>query len=429
MKYHFAAITIALFTSFSESKNARRLGTKDMCSGNGVKYATEETTVLAFYDLMPTCECFDCYSGKNCEIESPMEDCVADASGVDLGLTKDVIVAPENIIKSSYRLDYEGWKDIEDGDPDKPIEFILHKTLTDLHAAIGNVKTKGYTLIVGMGSHQLLEAANFALSKTVPKEEASVYSQVPYWSKFPRMADTFAPRTKWADETDAEAAEAKGSLIEIVVSPSNPANLLHGDQADIKAPKERQVWDLVYYWPSSFADADALVPLEEDIMIFSLSKLAGYAAHRFGWAWVRDSEVAADMSNYLSVTTQSYPANEMLFSINILQSILGSIGTKDDFFKVVQMELMDRYTLMEEVLAQSNGLFKFGSVGGNMYTTVQCDGPCLPYFEEIGLEVSPGASMGLKGEEAENTVRLCFGYERSRFDVILKKLKMLPKGK
>merc|ERR1711935_1093382 len=143
-------------------------------------------------------------------------------------------------------------------------------------------------------------------SKTVPKEEASVYSQVPYWSKFPRMADTFAPRTKWADETDAEAAEAKGSLIEIVVSPSNPANLLHGDQADIKAPKERQVWDLVYYWPSSFADADALVPLEEDIMIFSLSKLAGYAA---------------DMSNYLSVTTQSYPANEMLFCINILQSI------------------------------------------------------------------------------------------------------------
>jgi len=243
------------------------------------------------------------------------------------------------------------------------------------------------------------------------------------------MADTFAPRTKWADETNAEAAEAKGSLIEIVVSPSNPANLLHGDQADIKAPKERQIWDLVYYWPSSFADGDALVPLEEDIMIFSLSKLAGYAAHRFGWPWVRDSEVAADMSNYLSVTTQSYPANEMLFSINILQNILESIGTKDDFFKLVQMELMDRYTQMEEVLAQSNGLFKFGSVGGNMYTTVQCDGPCLPYFEEIGLEVSPGASMGLKGGEAENTVRLCFGYERSRFDVILKKLKMLPKGK
>merc|ERR1712183_875366 len=365
----------------------------------------------------------------NCEIESPMEDCVADASGVDLGLTKDVIVAPDNIIKSSYRLDYESWKTIAAGDPNKPIDYILHKTLTDLHAAVGNVKTKGYTLIVGLGSHQLLEAANFALSKTVPNEEASVYSQVPYWSKFPRMSDTFAPRTRWVEEANAEAAEAKGSLIEIVVSPSNPANLLHGDQADIKAPKERQIWDLVYYWPSSYADADALVPLEEDIMIFSLSKLAGYAAHRFGWAWVRDPEVAEEMSNYMGTTTQAYPANEMIFGINMLQSILQSVGTQNDFFKLVQDELMSRCTQIQKVFEQSGGLFELASRCGNMYTLVHCDGPCQPYFDEIGLEVSSGASMGLTGKEAENNVRLCFGYERSRFDVILKKLQMLPKNR
>jgi len=354
-----------------------------------------------------------------------MDQCIADASGVDLGLSKEVLSFPALTITSSYRLDYEGWKTIKANDKSKPIDYTLHKTLTHLHKAVGNAKTEGFTLVVGMGSHQLLQAANHALSKNID-QSAGVYCQVPYWSKFPRMTNEFAPRTVWVDEAGAAAAEETNSLIEIIVSPSNPANLLHTEQAPIMAPKERQVWDLVYYWPSSYADADALVELDEDIMIYSLSKLAGYAAHRFSWAWVRDPVVADDMANYISTTTQAYPANEMIYSINVLQAILKSVGTENDFFKLTQQVLLSRCNQIEEVFAMGGGRFKVAVPCGNMYMLVECDGPCKPYFDAIGLEVSSGASMGFTGETAENTVRLCYGYESSRFDVIIKKLKLLP---
>jgi len=403
-----------------------------VCSGNGNRYEIEEHDQLAFFGLSPTCSCFDCYYGDNCEFMKEMNDCHAEADGVDLGLTKEVIVAPNLLITSSYRMDYEGWKTITGGNKDKQMDFLLHQTLTDLHKAVGNANTDGHTLVVGLGSHQLIQAANHAVSKNIYKggagETSSVYGQVPYWSKFPRMVNEFAPRTEWIDDSaSAEAAEETESLIEMIVSPSNPGNLLASEQAPLLAPKERQIWDLVYYWPSSYADAKALTPLDEDIMIFSLSKLAGYAAHRFGWAWVKDPDIAAEMANYVSVSTQAYPANEMLFGINILQSILKSVGTKNDFFKLVQDELMSRCRQIEEVFEDGGGKFRIATPCGNMYMLVECDGECAPYFEEIGLDVSPGASMGFTGVEATNNVRLCYGYESSRFDVIIKKLKLLPK--
>lgn len=420
-------INTMLFAASTEGKKLRRSLMahlpEEMCSGNGVRYMVEEKDELGFFGLTPECECFDCYVGEDCETQLPMDQCEADASGVDLGYSKEILSFPPLTITSQYRLDYEGWKTIKANDKSKPIDYTLHRTLTFLHKAVDNVETEGYTLVVGMGSHQLLQAANHAISKKIG--DSSVYCQVPYWSKFPRMANEFAPRTAWADKTQATAAEETGSLIEIIVSPSNPANLLHGEQEPIMASKDRQVWDLVYYWPASYANKDALTKLEEDIMIFSLSKLAGYAAHRFSWAWVKDPAVADEMANYVSVTTQAYPANEMIYSINVLQAILKSLGTENDYMKLMQEELMSRYEQMASVLASKGGCVKLASPGGNMYTLVKCDGPCQPYFEKIGLEVSSGGSMGFTGEDAENHGRLCYGYESSRFDVIIKKLDLL----
>lgn len=361
-----------------------------------------------------------------------MDKCVADASGVDLGLTKEVFAAPSLLITSAYRLDYEGWKTIVAGNQDKQMDYLMHQTLTDLHAKVGNCETEGYTLVVGLGSHQLIQAATHALSKYIYKsgegETASVYGQAPYWSKFPRMINEFKPRQKWTSDPDeAKASEEKGSLIEMIVSPSNPGNLLHTEQDELTAPKERQIWDTVYYWPSCFEDADKLTKLDEDIMIFSLSKLAGYAAHRFGWAWVKDADVAADMANYVSVSTQAYPANEMLFAVNILQSIVKSLGTATDFMNVVQDELMSRCKQIEKVFEDGGNKFTVATPCGNMYMLVECDEECKDFFEDIKLEVSPGDSMGLTGRDATHKVRLCYGYESSRFDVIIKKLKLLPK--
>ena len=59
----------------------------------------------------------------------------------------------------------------------------------------------------------------------------------------------------------------------------------------------------VHYWPS-LVDESKIVPLDEDTTVFSLSKLAGYASQRMGWAWVKDSEIVRLMNEYISLTTQ-----------------------------------------------------------------------------------------------------------------------------
>lgn len=59
----------------------------------------------------------------------------------------------------------------------------------------------------------------------------------------------------------------------------------------------------MHYWPS-LVDKSKIVPLDEDIMVFSLSKLAGYSSQRMGWAWVKDSEIVRLMNEYISLTTQ-----------------------------------------------------------------------------------------------------------------------------
>ena len=254
----------------------------------------------------------------------------------------------------------------------------------------------------------------------------TIYSENGYWSKFPRMAKAFSPSQVWSTKEEAEVAAADDSLVQLVVSPSNTLNLLAADQEPLIAPKARQVWDLVYYWPSCFADKERIVLLEEDVMIFSSSKLAGYAGHRFGWAWVKDGDVADRMAEFISVTTQAYPAAEMLYNTVILEDIVASIGTHNDFFVRVQEELMSRCLEMEAVFEAGDGRFKNLTPCGNMYIQVECPGAededCKEaFFDDIKLAVTPGTEDGLKA----NQVRIAFGYERAWFDKIVQKLKLL----
>ncbi|GLJ26945.1 hypothetical protein SUGI_0527530 [Cryptomeria japonica] len=67
------------------------------------------------------------------------------------------------------------------------------------------------------------------------------------------------------------------TFIEFVTSPNNPDTLL--DEAVLKGKKVKTVYDHAFYWPH-FTAVSCLA--DEDIMLFTLSKLTGHAGSRLG---------------------------------------------------------------------------------------------------------------------------------------------------
>ena len=66
-------------------------------------------------------------------------------------------------------------------------------------------------------------------------------------------------------------------LIEFVTSPNNPDGQLN--KVVLHGPNVKAIHDRVYYWPY-FTPITG--PADEDIMVFSISKLTGHAGSRFG---------------------------------------------------------------------------------------------------------------------------------------------------
>lgn len=67
------------------------------------------------------------------------------------------------------------------------------------------------------------------------------------------------------------------NIIEFVTSPNNPDGNLR--EAVSQGPSVRAIYDHAYYWPHFTAIP---APANEDIMIFTISKLTGHAGSRFG---------------------------------------------------------------------------------------------------------------------------------------------------
>jgi len=86
-------------------------------------------------------------------------------------------------------------------------------------------------------------------------------------------------------EGDARTwAKPSGSInsttrfVENVASPNNPTAFIQEGMLD--GPNVRNVYDHAYYWPHFTA---IIGPADEDVMLFTLSKLTGHAGSRLGY--------------------------------------------------------------------------------------------------------------------------------------------------
>ena len=71
---------------------------------------------------------------------------------------------------------------------------------------------------------------------------------------------------------------ASSNLVEFVTSPNNPDGKLN--RAVLEGTYAKSIYDHAYYWPHF---TPILAPSDEDLMIFTISKLTGHAGSRFGY--------------------------------------------------------------------------------------------------------------------------------------------------
>ena len=76
----------------------------------------------------------------------------------------------------------------------------------------------------------------------------------------------------WKNKSDSTL-----NFIEFVTSPNNPDGKLK--KAVLQGPHVKTIHDHAYYWPHFTAIP---APADEDLMIFTLSKLTGHAGTRLG---------------------------------------------------------------------------------------------------------------------------------------------------
>ena len=78
--------------------------------------------------------------------------------------------------------------------------------------------------------------------------------------------------SSWKNKTDKNSI-----FIEFVTSPNNPDGKLTKEV--LEGPNVKSIYDRAYYWPHFTAIPS---PADDDLMIFTISKLTGHAGSRFG---------------------------------------------------------------------------------------------------------------------------------------------------
>ncbi|KAF3775582.1 hypothetical protein EJ110_NYTH41081 [Nymphaea thermarum] len=243
------------------------------CSGHGHAFLDSDLSE----DGSPVCDCNSCFAGADCSEFLP--DCPADADGGD-----PLFLEPFWMKKQgSSAIMLTGWHRMSYNFGHGTRESArLERAIRELHKVIGNAVTDGRFIVFGQGSTQLFTAAVHALSW--PPSHASpakVVAAVPYYGAYQLQTDLFkSDDFKW--QGDAYSWTNRSSVpntrfVEFVTSPNNPDGQLN--RAVLKGPHTTTIHDYAYYWPHFTAISESA---DEDVMLFTMSKLTGHAGSRFG---------------------------------------------------------------------------------------------------------------------------------------------------
>ncbi|KAL1825059.1 hypothetical protein ACET3Z_011837 [Daucus carota] len=306
------------------------------CSGHGRAYVDG----IISGDGKPVCECNACFTGLDCSQSVP--GCILDAdSGNPIYLEPywmQHAASTAIVLSGWHRMGYE----YEDG---SLISKELHSEIFKLHDIVKNVNTTGRYLIFGAGSTQLLSAAVHSLSLE-SSQPAKVVASVPYYPVYKSQTELLdSTMYKFMGDTSLQnKSDSSTNFIEFVTSPNNPDGQLK------KAVLEgsNKIHDLAYYWPHY---SPIVAPVDEDIAIFTLSKLTGHAGSRFGWALIKDKAVYERMVKYMDLNTYGVARETQLRALKLLQHVVQGRGS--DLFEFGYGTMKHRWELLSKTLEAS----------------------------------------------------------------------------
>ncbi|GJN25317.1 hypothetical protein PR202_gb13131 [Eleusine coracana subsp. coracana] len=278
------------------------------CSGHGQVFQDG----VAGEGGRPVCECNRCFGGPDCSLRIP--NCTADAD-------RYVIVQfPPKLRKFSF-------------------------LITKLRRPI-------VYLVFGTGSTQLINALVHALSSSLSPDATSppvtVVATAPYYPQYRSQTTMFGGRRyRWGGNTALWAnATARMSFIEFVTSPNNPDTLL---QKPILGGASAIV-DHAYYWPHI---THIPAPADEDVMLFTMSKLSGHAGSRFGWALIRDKNVAKRAYEYVQNSSLGASQDTQLRMLKIVKVILANLRGEEDMLAFGHDVLRTRWRRLSDIVSRS----------------------------------------------------------------------------
>lgn len=227
----------------------------------------------------------------------------------------------------------------------------LERYIKRLHRAVGNAVADDKHLVFATGSIQLINALVYALSPDGNTgSTASVVATAPYYPAYRAQTMMFDGREyKWGGTTAAwtnASANSTKDFIEFVTSPNNPDTVLRKPVLGGAST----IVDHAYYWPH-FTHIPA--PADEDIMLFTVSKLSGHASSRFGWALIRDEKVAKKAYDYVQMSIMGASRDTQLRMLKIIKVILANLHGKDDIFAFGHDVMRSKWRRLNTVASRS----------------------------------------------------------------------------
>ncbi|XP_060170835.1 tryptophan aminotransferase-related protein 4-like [Lycium barbarum] len=392
------------------------------CSGHGRAYIDGFVV-----DGKPICECYSCYGGTDCSLFPP--NCPADVESVD-----PLFLEPFWMQKAaSSAVVISGWHRMSYFWPNQSfISNELEKTIRKIHAIAKNAITDGKYIIFGVGSTQLLNAAIYALSMD-NYPAAKVVAKIPYYSLYNSQTELFQTQ-HYEFEGDSSTLRNKsdfaGNVIEFVTSPKNPDGNLRSPI--LKGPNVKAIYDRAYYWPHYTAIP---APADEDLMIFSMSKLAGHAGTRFGWAIVKDVNVYTRMMVYIGLADMGIPKDAQLRALTLLKVVAEGDGKQ--LFHFAHQNLRDRWEKLSQIFSLSKSFslqriptqyctyLERARDPSPAYAWVKCkryeDQNCSEVFKVAKIIGRPGSRFSAR----DRYVRLSLLKGQHDFDMLIRRVKQL----
>jgi len=154
-------------------------------------------------------------------------------------------------------------------------------------------------------------------------------------------------------------------------------------------------------------------------MFFSLTKLSGHAATRFGWAVVKDPSLAATISSYISNNNMGPSVDIKWRAVNIMNTILNT-----NYIEEIEETLKLRWVrIMSWFNSQSR--FQLLSSPETAYIYAKCllpqDSNCASVFQGVGIDGFSGTTFG----ETTDKYRINLTLHSYAFDLLMQKLARL----